>query len=175
MPDLTSAPTPQPAEAPPKVTPPPPNMTPPIPKPAPMHPPSATPRPTTALPPRVAAPIAAPIPVVSAPVATTPEPPAPAPHISPDWRRSLGAWIGANRVYPEDARRNGDQGTVAVRLTVDRLGHVTSVELARSSGAALLDATSLAMLKNGSLPPFPPEMTQDSLTITVQVHYALAN
>ena len=150
-------------------------MTPPIPKPAPMHPPSATPRPTTALPPRVAAPIAAPIPVVSAPVATTPEPPAPAPHISPDWRRSLGAWIGANRVYPEDARRNGDQGTVAVRLTVDRLGHVTSVELARSSGAALLDATSLAMLKNGSLPPFPPEMTQDSLTITVQVHYALAN
>jgi len=162
-------------DAPPKAMEPPPKVTRPMPKPTPVRPPPAPPRPATSLSRLVAAPVTAPTPAVSAPVASPPQAVAPAPPVSPDWRRSLGAWIGANRVYPEDARRNGAQGTVAVQLTVDRLGHVVSVELARSSGSALLDETTLAMLKNGSLPPFSPDMTQDRLTITVQVHYALAN
>ena len=141
------------------------------PRPAPIR--AMQPRPSAPPPSRpVVAPLAAPASVASPPA---PAAPASVPRISPEWRRSLGAWIGANRVYPEDARRNGDQGTAAVKLTVDRLGHVMSVELAHSSGSTLLDETSLAMLKNGSLPPFPPDMTQDTLTITVQVHYALAN
>ena len=127
----------------------------------------------------MAAPVTAPAAVASTaesvPPAQQPATPAAAPRISGEWRSSLGAWIGANQVYPEDARRSGAQGNVAVRLTVDHLGHVLTVELVHSAGSALLDETSLAMLKGATLPPFPAEMTQDRLTITVQVHYSLAN
>jgi protein TonB len=84
-------------------------------------------------------------------------------------------WCSPGKVYPEDARRSGAQGNVAVRLTVDRLGHVLTMELVCGADSALLDEAALAMLKGAILPPFPAEMTQDSLTIIVQVHYSLTN
>ena len=162
----TPAPIPAPTVA-PIISAPPPKPPPPrpvLPKPVVAHPPVA---------PSVPPPVVAEAPT-AAPSAPMPAP-VPAPKVSASWRQALGAWIGANRVYPEQARRDGVQGDVTLRFTVDRLGHVHDVTLVRSAGSAMLDQGAMAMLQGGNLPAFPDDMTQDSATVTVQIHYALRN
>ncbi|MBN8872765.1 MAG: energy transducer TonB [Rhodospirillales bacterium] len=89
------------------------------------------------------------------------------------WRGALAAWLAAHRVYPEAARRAGEQGRVAVRFTIDRSGRVLTVALAGSSGTERLDEAAQAMLRGQSVPPLPPDMPQDRLTVTVTIRYAL--
>jgi protein TonB len=45
--------------------------------------------------------------------------------------------------YPELARQRGWEGTALLRITIDKTGRVTKVEVARSSGYALLDAAAV--------------------------------
>lgn len=49
--------------------------------------------------------------------------------------------------YPELARRNGWQGQVLLRLTISESGAVIKVEVARTSGHAILDATAAAAVR----------------------------
>jgi protein TonB len=96
-----------------------------------------------------------------------------APAIDSGWIHAIGAWLAAHKTYPEQARARGDEGRETVRLTIDRQGHVTGLEVVRSSGSDILDEATAAMLRGATLPALPPAMTQPGVTITVQIHYAL--
>jgi len=122
------------------------------------------PAPSAPLPP---APSPPPQPAASAPAEAAP------PRISASWQRTLSAWLASHKVYPEEARRRDEQGTVTVRFTVEPSGHVTDVTVVHGSGSSRLDAAAEAMLRGASLPPFDASMRQVPITATVQIHYAL--
>ena len=42
------------------------------------------------------------------------------PVIDPEWQASVFGWLASRKSYPEEARRRGEEGRVAVRFTVDR-------------------------------------------------------
>jgi periplasmic protein TonB len=110
----------------------------------------------------------------AAPPAATPAPTPPSPaQTSAAWRQALAAWLASHKVYPEEARRRGEQGSVTVRFTVDPSGEVVNVAVVRGSGSAGLDAAAEAMLRGATLPPFDPTMRQAPVTATVQIRYAL--
>jgi len=96
-----------------------------------------------------------------------------APTIDSGWIHAISAWLAAHKTYPEQARARGDEGHETVRLTIDHQGHVTGLEVVRSSGSDILDEATATMLRGATLPALPPAMTQPSVTITVQIHYAL--
>jgi protein TonB len=93
--------------------------------------------------------------------------------IANDWRRELASWFAAHKTYPDEARRSGTEGNLVLRFTADRSGRVLDVVVVRSAGSALLDAAAIAMVRNATLPPFTAGMSQDRVTVTVQIHYAL--
>jgi protein TonB len=191
------APPPQPAEAakppPPQPAPPPPKPLAPVPAPKPEPPPPpepaevlplpppeppppprpvARPRPIVPTPPRPT-PAPVPSPAPRAPPVATPAPVPAAPVISPAWQRALAGWLAGHKVYPEEARRRGEEGRVTVRFTVLRSGQVTDVTVVRSSGSPRLDAAALQMLRGASVPPFDSAMAEPEITATVQIRYTL--
>jgi protein TonB len=89
------------------------------------------------------------------------------------WMQAVGAWLAAHKTYPDAARRQGEEGRLAVRFTVERTGQVSAVELVRGSGSTILDEATRDLLRRAVLPPLPPDMTQGSVTVTVQIRYAL--
>jgi protein TonB len=95
--------------------------------------------------------------------------------IAATWQHSLAAWLAAHKTYPEAARRGGKEGVVVVRFSVDRSGKVLDIAVIQSAGATVLDDAAEALLRGATLPPLPTDMTQDHVTITVQIHYALAS
>lgn len=111
----------------------------------------------------------------SASPATEPTPPSsPATTVSDGWRQALAAWLAEHKTYPDEARRQGIEGNVTLRFSVDRSGHVIEVTVLRGSGSRILDSAAEAMLSNAMLPS-PVPAIQDRITISVQVHYKLAN
>lgn len=62
--------------------------------------------------------------------------------------------IEAAKHYPEQARRLGHRGTVAIRFRVGSDGAVTAVEVVGSSGSPYLDAASLETVRGAA--PLPP-------------------
>jgi protein TonB len=55
--------------------------------------------------------------------------------------------------YPRAARRNGEEGTVTLRVLVNQDGLATQVELERSSGSNLLDTAAREAVKNWRFAP----------------------
>jgi protein TonB len=148
------------------------------PRPPPKRPP-VQPRPVASVPahPAVAAPAYPPAPALFPTLAGDPataRPAAPAP-IAADWQHALSAWLFAHKTYPDEARRAGAQGSVVLRFTVDRSGHVLDVQRLDTGAPPVLGAAAAAMLRGATLPPFPDTMPQDRVTITVRVHYALTD
>jgi len=99
-------------------------------------------------------------------------PPAPIPA---GWQHALFGWLAAHQTYPEEARRRGEEGRAVLRFTVDRSGRVLEVALVSGSGSPRLDEAALAILHDATLPPFPAEMQQDRVTVTVQIKYRLTD
>jgi protein TonB len=58
-------------------------------------------------------------------------------------------------VYPPQARRRGEQGTVLVEILVDRTGLVIEARLARSSGHEVLDRDALRKVREYRFAPLP--------------------
>ena len=93
--------------------------------------------------------------------------------VDPRWARSVSGWLESHRVYPDEARRRDEEGAVTLRFTVDRAGQVLNVEVVRGSGWQTLDSAALDLLRRAALPAFSPTMTEDHITITMQMHYSL--
>jgi periplasmic protein TonB len=90
------------------------------------------------------------------------------------WQHALAAWLAAHKTYPDAARRAGDEGVVVLRFTADRSGHVLDAVLMRGSGSPALDAAAEAMVRGADLPPFAAGMAQNTVTVTMQIRYALS-
>jgi protein TonB len=151
----------------------------PRPRPPPVHPGAAVAPPSsaaTAIGPSAAiAPTARPAARATVqPIAAAAPPPRPAmAAIDPSWQAALFGWLASRETYPEDARRRGEQGVVAIRFTVDRFGRVLEKAVVGGSGAPRLDEAALALLQQGTLPAFPAAMTQPKVTITTAIRYSL--
>ncbi|MBM3650997.1 MAG: energy transducer TonB, partial [Alphaproteobacteria bacterium] len=88
--------------------------------------------------------------------------------LAPDWNARLAGWLQANRRYPHDARRRGEEGVVHVRFTAAANGLVTDVTLVDSSGSPSLDTAAVTMLRGATLPAPGAEVTR-----TVRIRYRL--
>lgn len=93
--------------------------------------------------------------------------------MSGTWRSALAAWVQSRKRYPDDARQQGIEGQVAVRVTFGRDGQVLEAGIARSSGSDSLDRAALSMFRGGRAPPFPADMAQAQVTVTTAIHYRL--
>jgi periplasmic protein TonB len=59
---------------------------------------------------------------------------------------------------------------VVVNFALDRMGHVVSWRVVKSSGDAAFDAAALAMLQRSDpVPPPPPLVADEGLTFTMPV------
>jgi protein TonB len=175
-------------EPPPPLPPPPaPNPEPPIAEPPPLPPrkPAVRPlRPVVHRPDRpeqrrLAVPVPAPAPVQPAPVPQTayarvPVPAPPSTAASPGYRALLGAWLESHKRYPESARERGEEGRAVLQFAVDRSGRVLDFAVIRSSGYPDLDAAVESMMRGASLPPFPADMPQSSIRVSVAIRFSLA-
>ncbi len=88
------------------------------------------------------------------------------------WQDRLSAWLQAHRVYPDAARRAGEEGSPTIRFTIARDGSVTAVALIRTSGSELLDTAALALLDHAQVPPLPSNFP-DSVSVTISLRYSL--
>jgi len=91
-----------------------------------------------------------------------------------EWQSSFTTWLAGHKTYPHMARQRGIEGVVTLQFTADRAGHVLSVEVVHSAGSTTLDEAAEAILRDATVPPFPPDMAQNKATVTVQIRYELA-
>ena len=99
--------------------------------------------------------VAEPAPEPPSPSPPTPPAPAPAPPPLPSSPPSFGAaYLNNPRPeYPRLARRNGDEGTVMLRVLVTRDGRAAKVELDKTSGSSLLDGAAMDAVKEWRFVP----------------------
>lgn len=68
-------------------------------------------------------------------------------------------------IYPHQARKDGIEGRPYVRFSINTAGEVTSLELVRSSGYAILDEEALSAIRRASpFPKIPESLNKQSLT-----------
>jgi protein TonB len=90
----------------------------------------------------------------------------------PNWKSQLLAQLERNKRYPAEAR--GGHGITLLAFSVDRQGGVHRARVARSSGSALLDQETLALLQRAQpLPSPPPQMRGAQIAVTVPIRYTV--
>ncbi|HEX4184118.1 MAG TPA: TonB family protein [Caulobacteraceae bacterium] len=89
------------------------------------------------------------------------------------FREALLARIAQFRRYPPEAQRDRLQGTVWVRLLLDRTGRVVSVSVDQSSGQSSLDAAALAAVRRADPLPAIPSGLPNRLDLTLAVDFSL--
>jgi protein TonB len=88
------------------------------------------------------------------------------------WESTLAAHLERFKHYPPEARARGDQGIATVAFTIDHEGHLVSSRIVQSSGSAMLDQETLAMLARAEPMPKPPDNVLDSeLSFVVPVRF----
>ena len=87
------------------------------------------------------------------------------------WRQRVLAHLARFKVYPDHARDAGIRGRAAVSFTLTANGAVSSVSIATSSGAAVLDQATLAMVRRAQ--PFPPNPAGSPASFTAGINYSL--
>jgi TonB family protein len=92
---------------------------------------------------------------------------------SGDWMSALRKWVDARKYYPEQAIAQLEQGDVTLLVNIDRSGRVLSVQLASSSRSQFLDAAFTDLFRRGTVPPFTPDMTEQTTTLRATMHFVL--
>ncbi len=90
----------------------------------------------------------------------------------PDWRNALSRWVSQHAYYPEQARREGEEGDVRVHVVAQHNGRVTDVELISKSGSMWLDLALQAMFRDAHIPPLPTT-GDDPIEFNFTMHYIL--
>jgi periplasmic protein TonB len=88
-----------------------------------------------------------------------------------NYRGLVSAHLRRYQQYPAAARSSGAAGSGAVTFSFAASGSVTSVRIAKSTGAAVLDQEILAMVRRAS--PFPPAPDGRPQTFTVPLHFTM--
>ena len=108
------------------------------------------------------------------PAAAVALPRSPPPQISAGYRIALSTWLERHKIYPDAARERGEQGSAVLRFRVGRDGRVLAYQLVRSTGHAALDAAVDDMMRGATLPPFPANMTQSEIAVSVPIRFSLS-
>jgi len=83
-----------------------------------------------------------------------------------DWRAKVER-IG-NMNYPEIARRDKIFGKLALTVSIRADGSVESIEVNRTSGQRILDASAIRIVKlSAPFPPFPPDIRKDTDILSI--------
>jgi len=91
-----------------------------------------------------------------------------------NYKGLLSAHLQRYKQYPPGARAAGQQGVTMLNFTVTRSGQVTGARVAKSSGSAVLDNETMAMIRRAQpLPSFPPDMTESSANYSFPMKYSL--
>ncbi|HTI02709.1 MAG TPA: TonB family protein [Acidisoma sp.] len=90
-----------------------------------------------------------------------------------NWLSELQQWVNDRASYPEMAGEMGQQGSVTVRFTVDRAGHVISLMMVTPTGYALLDQSWLGLFRDADLPPLGADAKSNTVTVTATMHYQI--
>jgi TonB family protein len=75
------------------------------------------------------------------------------------WQKELVAHLDKHKRYP--AERSLKSAEIVVGFTLDRVGHVVSVNIVKGSGDAAFDEAALAMVRRSDPVPQPPPMIAD--------------
>jgi periplasmic protein TonB len=144
--------------------------------PPPVPEPSKQPEQTAPQEPAPEAPLPTAPPAVEAPA---PRPAAPAPGHEVrkpsvavvNWQRTLIAHLQRHKRYPPQA--HGEHGVASVAFSIDRRGHLLASRIVRSSGSAILDEATLAMIKRAAPLPAPPgDIAEAQLSFVIPIRYA---
>ena len=92
---------------------------------------------------------------------------------SGDWMGAIRRWVDARKYYPEGAIQSRQQGNVTISVLIDRSGKVLSVQLANSSQSPFLDGAFIDVFRGGTVPPFTPDMTDQTTTLRATMHFVL--
>jgi len=88
-----------------------------------------------------------------------------------DYRNALSQWVAAHAYYPEQARRDGDEGDAKVHVLASPDGRVKEVELIGKSGSMWLDLALLSLFRDQRIPPFPG--STEPIEFNFTMHYVL--
>ncbi len=94
-------------------------------------------------------------------------------NISADWSQTITKHWALHRYYPRQAVENFDQGTVTLKLIINRQGRVESVEVRSRSGSPWLDMAAVATWRDAQLAPLPFEYTGATLEYELDMTYTL--
>ena len=90
-----------------------------------------------------------------------------------DYMEMLSEYVETHKYYPEQAGRNGEQGTAVVKVLMARDGTVKDVRLEQSSESHMLDAALESMFRDKHLPPFPDDMREGQKEFTISMTYEI--
>ncbi|WP_439575093.1 TonB family protein [Phreatobacter sp.] len=89
------------------------------------------------------------------------------------YRARVLAHLARFKIYPDQARERGVTGRAVIAFTLSASGQVTASSLAGSSGAAVLDQATMAMLRRAQpFPPMPPG-SPGTMRFTAGIRYNL--
>jgi periplasmic protein TonB len=87
------------------------------------------------------------------------------------WERSLVAHLERSKRYPREAA--GRSGVARLAFSIDREGRLLDSWIVKSSGSAILDAQTLALVRRAEpFPPPPGDVADDQLSFVVPIRYA---
>jgi periplasmic protein TonB len=93
--------------------------------------------------------------------------------VGEDWFNLVAAWWIRHRFYPNEAARQQQEGDVTLRLVVGRGGRVEAVDIEQRSGSQWLDLGALAVFRDATLPPLPPDVSDPNVTVQFTIHYII--
>lgn len=89
---------------------------------------------------------------------------------------ALRATVERHREYPLAARRMRLEGTVLVRISIARDGHIVAVHVRQSSGEAVLDNAAMSAVRSvASFPSAPAEVEGETFTLELPFVFRLRN
>lgn len=89
-----------------------------------------------------------------------------------DWRNALSRWVAEHAYYPEQARREAEEGDAKVHVAMEPNGRVKDVQLIGKSGSMWLDLALLALFRDQRLPPLPYG-EKEPVEFNFTMHYVL--
>jgi protein TonB len=90
-----------------------------------------------------------------------------------EWQKSIVVRISKAKRYPKTARKQGIEGDVTVRFTIDRYGAILTREVAKTSGHPVLDDAALKVFDDlGKLPTPPSHLAGSEFNLMVPLRYS---
>jgi protein TonB len=89
-----------------------------------------------------------------------------------DYRNLLSKWVSEHAYYPEQARREGEEGDAKVHVIAAPDGKVKLVELIGKSGSMWLDLALLSLFRDQRIPPYPSG-GNEPIEFNFTMHYVL--